>query len=159
MYNWVIPFCWGSDVVWECWCREKASADGVLAPPASRCSWSQWAGPPCCHLESGTATPDDSTHWPVHWQREQARWEITRKWTIVKKRQAQKKIRYCLSWVSCNLSTCLDWDEQHWGGSHPTAAASPDTQCKRMESRRRSRWLPLAPLTAGEWMRGWTGYL
>lgn len=67
---WVIPFCQGSDVLLECWCRETAWADEVLFPLASRCSWSQWAGPPCCHLKRCTATPYGNTHCPVHWQRE-----------------------------------------------------------------------------------------
>lgn len=71
--DWVIPFCQGSDVLLECWCRETAWADEVLFLHASRCSWSQWAGLPCCHLESCTATPYGNTHCPVHWQWEQLR--------------------------------------------------------------------------------------
>lgn len=55
--------------------------------------------------------------------------------------------------------TCLDWVEKHWSSSCQTAAASLGTHCKRTGSRRRSRWSLLAPPTAGEWMRGWTGYL
>lgn len=91
--KWVLPFCQGSGVLLECLCQETASADVVPSPLASRCSWSQWAGPPCCHLESCTTTPCDNTRYPVHWWGEQSRMEKERKKRseTVQIRRAEKK--------------------------------------------------------------------
>lgn len=159
----MLPFCQGSGVLLGCWCQETASADVVPSPLASRCSWSQWAGPPCCHLESCTTTPCDNTQYPVYWWWEQSRMERERKRESQKlyKIEGQRKRNQLISrvFVFVLCFTCSDWAERYWGNSCLTAAASPGTHCKRTGSRRRSRWSPLAPPAAGEWMRGWTGYL
>lgn len=79
----------------------------------------------------------------------------------VQNRMAERKRNQLISrvFVFVLYFTCSDWAERHLGNSCLTAAASPGTHCKRTGSRRRSRWSPLAPPAAGEWMRGWTGYL
>lgn len=96
---------------------------------------------------------DSESSWDW-WKREPEITQITG--TEIRKSIKVISITVCVCMRVC--FTCLDWAEQHWGSFYQTAAAFPGTHCKRTGSRRRSKWLLLAPPAAGEWMRGRTGF-
>lgn len=83
------PFCRWTGAPSEHRRRETAWPGEVLAPLAFHCSWSQWAGRPCCHPESCTAALDGNTNRSVRCER----WRDKRESVGGKVREKKNKVQ------------------------------------------------------------------